>query len=66
MVQILTEIVNAVPWWIRLSLALICIALGALALWFVSFRLGLILIIAGLVFLMFSGRSDSEKNGYNF
>lgn len=66
MVTLLTEIIYAVPAWIRLLLALVCLALGGLVIWFVSFRLGIVLVAAGLVFLMFSGRNDSEKNGYNF
>ena len=66
MTDILTSIVTSVPWWIRLTLALALLALGAVVAWFVSFRLGLLLFVFGFILLCFSGRSDSEKNGYNF
>ena len=66
MSEILSDIVNTVPWWVRLILAIVFLALGALIAWFISIRLGLLLFVAGFILLCFSGRSDSEKNGYNF
>ena len=66
MTDLLTNIVNAVPWWIRLLLAIVCTTTGLLVLYFVSLRLGVVIVGAGFVFFMFSGRSSSEKNGYNF
>lgn len=66
MTELLRDIVMAVPWWVRLIFSLGCIAGGFLACWFVDFRLGILLLIAGGVFLAFSEKSRSEKGGYNF
>jgi hypothetical protein len=66
MTDLLTSIVTSVPWYLRLLLALAFIVAGGLVLWFVSLRLGIVLLGGGFVLLMFSGQTDSEKNGYRF
>ena len=66
MTGILTAIVSSVPWWVRLSLALILLVLAGLVFWYASIRGGVVLGAIGFVLLIFSSRSDSEKNGYNF
>jgi len=63
--QLLTAIVTSVPAWIRLTLALIVLTFGLLLL-FADLRAGAILTAAGVVLLAFSGKSRSEKGGYNF
>ena len=64
--EILTAIVSSVPWWVRLSLALIFLVFAAIVFWYASVRGGILLGAIGFVFLIFSSRSDSEKNGYKF
>ena len=66
MTAILTAIVTSVPWWIRLTLALVFLLLGVVVFLADSMRAGLVFGVIGFVLLLFSGRSDSEKNGYNF
>jgi hypothetical protein len=64
MYQWLYEWFGAIPWWLRLGLALAFIGLST-ALYFGGYfwpwgR------AVGLVLLLFSGPSDSEKKGYRF
>ena len=66
MTDLLTFIVTSVPWWVRLILAIVCVAVGVLVLLFASVRAGVVILGAAFVFLMFAGRTDAEKNGYNF
>lgn len=66
MVDLLTGFIYAVPWWLRLGVALIVMALGAIILFAVDVRIGIMIFGPGFVLLCFSGRSDAEKGGYNF
>jgi hypothetical protein len=63
--ELLTAIVTSVPAWVRLTLALIALTLGIL-LFFGDVRAGAVVTGAGVVLLAFSGKSRSEKDGYNF
>jgi hypothetical protein len=54
------------PAWLRLGSALLLIGLGALLLYFVSIRLGCVLMGVGVVLLLVGEKSKSEKNGYRF
>ena len=50
--------------WLRAGTSLLLIGISA-ALWLVGLR-WLDGLIVGVILLMFSGPSDSEKNGYHF
>ena len=54
------------PWWLRLGSALLLMAVGVLAFWFVSVRLGAGLAGLGLILFALGGKSESEKKGYRF
>jgi hypothetical protein len=66
--DIFASIIYAVPWWVRLVIAVALLAVGIVISLAVpgGFKVGAFFIIAGLVFLCFSSRSDSEKGGYRF
>ena len=57
---------SELPWWLRLIVALIMLGLGFLVFWYVSIKLGIGLMGLGAAMLMVGGRTDAEKNGYNF
>jgi hypothetical protein len=59
------EWLGSIPWWIRLSIGLICIAISTL-LFFFAHRLWPWGWAVGFVMLVFGGPSDSEKKGYRF
>lgn len=54
------------PAWLRLIVALIVTGIGALMCYYISMRLGVIILAFGVVMFFFGGKSDSEKKGYRF
>lgn len=54
------------PWWLRLGVALGLMGAGALVFWYVSIRLGILMVGVGLVLFLIGGKSQAEKKGYRF
>ena len=66
MVELLTNAVTSLPPWLRMVVAIAFIVGGGFVVWFISFRLGALMLVVGTIFILFSEKSDSERNGYHF
>jgi hypothetical protein len=64
--EFLTWVVSSVPWWIRLSLTVFFFVLAVVMLVVDGIEGAVVFGIVGFVLLLFCGRTNSEKNGYNF
>ena len=54
------------PWWMRLGVALLLMAVGLLVFLYGSVKGGAALFGLGFILLVLGGKSESEKKGYRF
>lgn len=54
------------PTWLQMLLSLAVIAGGAAVTWFISGRIGVVVLAIGVAMMVVSGRDNSDRRGYKF
>jgi membrane protein implicated in regulation of membrane protease activity len=60
------ELWSELPAWLRLTIGLVLMIVGALIAIFVHIRIGLAMLAVGTVMMLVGGKTRAEKSGYNF